>query len=205
MQFTSQAKGLTKILFAILLFAISIFSAGMFASTHAAQRPLSDEEKTRLLEGNFKNCPESLKQELMDDTNTYYVDGTYIISRDQDGNVTEYLNCNSIADIEKLFVKIFGFITSIVGSVFAFGVGKSGVLMMTAGNDSDKFETSLSSLKTSIGSTMGVFFSYIVLTFILTGILGVGTNKKNEWNILCQQRIVIDLTVADSTPSCTES
>ena len=183
----------TSIIFiTILCFMFFLFSS----KTSAAGRALTQEEKQSLVENELKDCPEQIKSQLLNnDGGEVSVEGTYVLSYDADGNPQTYTGCSSIHDIEKLVLKVFTILNMIIGLVLTFAMARGGIMMMAANADPEKFETAVSSLKTSIGATVGTFFAYLLIIFILTGVLGIGTNDdKPEYNIICQQRLVFSLT-----------
>jgi len=149
------------------------------------------------------NCPQSIKNLLndanlvggFDDFQPSDVSGTFIQGRDENGKII--IKCATAGDAEKIFIRLIVLVITLVGGVFAFAIGKSAVLMILAFENQESFQEALKSLQTSIGYTIGVFFSYIIVVFILTGVLGLGTNKNHEWNVICGNRIVFQITFGD--------
>lgn len=208
MQLNFSYKSLLKLVSTIILFFGFALISGNFLQKALALNGYEDFTREEL-EYAIYQCPEVIQKRLLDEqkdgTRIYYTEGSVVMAKDPvTGRPTELVSCASLKDTEKLFVRLYSVVVSIVGLAFSFGAGKSAIMMMAAGTDSEVFENGAKSLKVSLGSLLGFFFIYIALTFILTGVLGVGTNKSGEWNLLCQQKIVFDLTFGDTKPQCTK-
>ena len=187
----------------------SLFTVGNLSITKAlTYQDLKASGITRdELEQSLDKCPETLKSSILkefDDTTsgrTYHLDGTLVQSV-ENGKAVITADCNSIEDVEKLFLRIYGMIISIVGLVFMFAIGKGAVLMMSAGESSEDFEKGTTAFKNAVIYFVGYFFSYIFITFFIVGVLGLGTSTNGKFNLLCQNRIVFDITLGNNSTKC---
>ncbi|BDQ05080.1 MAG: hypothetical protein KatS3mg084_0598 [Candidatus Dojkabacteria bacterium] len=112
------------------------------------------------------------------------------------------ISCASASTLQKIIVRIVMILYAIVGLVLAFSIGKAAVLIMTAGDNTDKRQTAVKGLVASIVSTFGFLFAYPVLVFFLVGVLGFGVanTERKEYNFICQNTIVFNLTFDRNDP-----
>ncbi len=147
-------------------------------------------------------CPQAVLQNAihLGEDNSYFVEGegTYIVGKDETTGQYITLKCNQLSDLETFALKAVVILTSIVGLVLMFSVGKSAILIMLAFGDAEKLQAQIKSIITALVATVGVFIGYLVLVFVLVGFFGVGTSKNHEWNVICQNRIMFNLTFSDS-------
>jgi hypothetical protein len=123
---------------------------------------------------------------------------------DNSGNPTSpvVISCASASNLQKIIVRIIMILYAIVGLVLAFSIGKAAVLIMTAGDNTDQRQTAVKGLVASIVSTFGFLFAYPVLVFFLVGVLGFGVpdTERKEYNFICQNTIVFNLTFDRNDP-----
>lgn len=151
------------------------------------------------------DCPDAVKRSLLDSVNNSQriedLQGTAIVATGPDGNI--YVSCASASDIEDLFISIMVLLYIVVVLVLVFGIARSSITMMLAFDDQEKFQSGIKSLKTLGGSIAGAIASYAAIVFVLVGILGVGSDDPgSDWNIICQNQIVFDITFGDGITTC---
>lgn len=155
----------------------------------------------------LQDCPPGVK-ELYDNSakDPNRMQGTYIVGYEIDANGQQkpiYITCGNAQTVwEKLLTRVVVFITSIIGLVFTFSVGKSALMMMMAGENKDAFQQAVGGLKTSIFAVVGTLIAYQLIVFILTGVVGVGGTNNNGYNIICGNQLVFQLVFSkdDGTP-----
>lgn len=127
---------------------------------------------------------------------------------DSAGNPTNpvVISCASASTLQKIIVRIIMTIYAIVGLVVAFAIGKAAILLMTAQDNVEKRQIAVRGLITSIVSTIGLFFAYPLLVFLLVGVLGFGVadTERKEYSFICQNTIVFNLTFDRNDP-CSDS
>jgi hypothetical protein len=166
--------------------------------------PLTSAERQQLraslLDPN-NSCPEQFRRfylDLLEQNPEIYARGSIIVAYDQDNAIM--FTCADASNIQKIVIRVFMIIYTIIGLVLAFAVVRSAILMTTAFGNSEQFENGYKSLFTSIAYTVILIFSYMIFVFVAVGVLGVGTSTRNEYNLFCQNRIVLNLTFDDSEP-----
>jgi hypothetical protein len=119
-----------------------------------------------------------------------------IVGYKADGVTPIYAECpNPRQASERIIASLVVYLIMIIGLVLTFSIAKSAILMVTAFDNQEQFQTAVKSLVTSVTAVVGVFFSYIIVVFIMVGLLGVGYGgQKNEWDLVCQHRIMFTLT-----------
>ena len=152
------------------------------------------------------DCPEIIKSTFVDIVQSGAtpdnLKGTYYVAYNDSSNEIIGLSCSSAAKIESMVIRIFVVIMSIVGLVFAYSIARSAILLITAFDDEEKFKAGIKGLQTGIIATVAIFFSYITLVFVLVGVLGLGNNRKSEWDIFCQNKIVFSVTFESGVSPC---
>jgi hypothetical protein len=206
----NQYKKALHVIFIFILFISSIATFNIVSSAGAPQ--ISNAELQRLVDES--DCPEGVKRTFTqtiqkNDFSELSADevfsGTYYLAKDQSTGEIISISCSSAKKIQAVIIRIFVIIIMLVGLVLAFSIGKAAVMMITAFDDQEKFQTAVKSLTTSIAAVVGVFFSYIVIVFVVVGLLGVGRNSSRpEWNIFCQNRIVFTLTFTSGEDPCSK-
>jgi hypothetical protein len=215
--FTLFKKFATKII-VLLILSLSFFLSTV--SARAVDEPAAvnqGEELNTSLDNELANCPEAIRNfiKLSNGTirqkadgkvvivNAYNIepDGTYIVGKDP---VTGDLivNCGNGQGGQQLLVRVFVLLVIIIILVFVFAVARSAILIMTSAGDPEKFGAAVGSLQTSIFSLIGIIVSYMLIVFIMTGIVGIGRTEGTNYNLICGQRIVIQLTF-ESNPDTT--
>lgn len=195
-----KIKSLVKSKMIILLLCYvltSVLSIGFATKTNASTPPLDASELTENVI-NSSNCPESIKNYARKLANQggaiNNADGTFIVARR--GNENLVMTCPGATDIEKLGIRLIVILQSLLGLVLAFSLGKNAVAMATAassGNE-EKYQASLKGVVNSIVYSVGALAAYSILIFILM-VMGFGTAKPDgQWNIICQQRLVFEIT-----------
>ncbi len=206
-----------KALKIIVLFVLMFSFTGLFSSTNAVvvgadSNGQSSQATPAQIEAilNVSDCPETLKNTfaglVASGVDIKSLTGTYYVATDEATGEIIGLTCGSTAKFQKLIIRLFVIIISLVGFVLAFGIGRSAIMMITAFDDQEKFQAAVKSLTTSISAIVGVFFGYILLVFLLVGVLGIGTTTgaNKEWNIFCQNRIVFSLTFESGVDPCSK-
>ncbi len=123
---------------------------------------------------------------------------------DSSGNPTNpvVISCASASTLQKIIVRIVMMIYAIVGLVLAFAVGKAAILLITVGDNGEQRQSAVRGLITSIIATIGLLFAYPLLVFLLVGVLGFGVanTERKEYNFICQNTIVFNLTFDRNDP-----
>jgi len=219
---TNIPKVLLTLFFLINFFLIGIYSNPAFAQTPQPTPlsrnlvPTDPATAAKIIEalGN-STCPDPIKQLYLkqdstgnwvprDDRNAgntkFYLSGTLIVARDGSGNDVN-LSCASASALQKIAMRGFMLLFTLIGVVLAFGAGRSAINMITAFGDEEKFKDGAKGLVTSISYTVGALFFYTIFVFVLVGILGFGrVADRPEYNLFCQQRIVFNLTFDQNEP-----
>jgi hypothetical protein len=185
------------------------------AQTTANQygEPLSDSELSAIeaqLTSQNNSCPEPVKQYFLNKVDAarrgeeiIYGRGTFIIAyNDTDQSQPVVLTCANASVIQKIIIRAFVFLFTILGFVVTFSIGKSTVLMMTAFDNDEQFGNGVKGLINAFLYTAGVLFAYGIFIFVAIGVLGIGTNSQRpEYNLFCQNRIILNLTF-DQAEQC---
>ncbi len=193
MQSTENTKyallNLTKLLVLPLVVLTIFFSSSQLVSATV----LTDE---------FKECPQTIQDYYTEKEGDSTINsrGTYIVTDDKAGNVT-FLKCGNLNGFQKLIAKVFMFIYLIIGVVLMISIGKSAISIMLSGKDGDNVAEEAKSIQTSILAVIGVFASYLIIVFIMTGLLGLG-GGAGKYNIVCQNQIMFRLTFDRDPKEC---
>lgn len=204
-------KALTTILL-ILLFIFS-FSPIVHAQMSSNLIPATPAE-TQAIATQMKNstCPDPIKNLVLDPSGnlrpgvTFYFQGTFIVAQQQPiaggAQTPVALTCASANNLQKIIIRFVMIIFAILGLVLAISIAKSSIGIMTAFDDSDKFQTNLQGLIKESLYTVAALFAYPMLVFIAVGVLGVGqTNPtRPEYNLFCQNQIIFNLAFDQSQP-----
>ena len=155
---------------------------------------------------NLVNCPAQIIadynqiQSQGNNQNYYSLKGTYIAT--QNGASSQTISCVNISDIQVIILRLFVLIIVVIALVFSFSVAKSAILMMTAFEDPEKYQTAIKSLIVSITALVGTFVSYILIIFIMTNLLGIGPASNSGLNLICNQRLIFSIVISNNNTGC---
>jgi hypothetical protein len=169
----------------------------VLASGSAGGNPISASELTDEVINN-SNCPETIKNHARKVASGGGAigtgEGTFIVARRGNDNIV--MSCPGANDIEKLGIRLVVVLQSLLGLVLIFAIIKNvvGMGVAAANSDEEKYQASLKGMITSIVYTVLAIAAYSIVIFVLM-VMGVGTAKQNgQWNIICQHRLVFDIT-----------
>lgn len=123
---------------------------------------------------------------------------------DANGNRIEAipLTCMNAQDLEKILVRLFLGLFSVVGVVLFISAIKGVILLMTSTTDPQKRTEAYKAIYMPFVYFIGLIFSYFLLVTFLVDFIGfgVGTSRK-EYSLFCKNEIIISLAF-DRIPDC---